>query len=198
MAGGMFERLEQLRERHDELTRQASDPDVIAQPGRSRVVLRELGSLSKIVRVYRDYQALVKELEDARGLARAESDKELRALAEEETGKLETRQRTMLDQLVEMVADEEEGLSGRNVIMEIRAGEGGDEAALFARDLYDMYRKYCERQGWKTETMDFSATELGGLREVTFAINGADACAPWALTRRAQCRLQFCAEFCAP
>jgi len=175
MAGGMFERLEQLRERHEELTRQASDPEIIAQPGRSRVVLRELGSLAKIVRAYRDYQGVVKELEDARGLARVETDKELRAMAEEETGRLETRRHAMLDQLVQMVADEEEGLSGRNVIMEIRAGEGGDEAALFARDLYDMYRRYCERQGWKTETLDFSPTELGGLREVTFAVNGADA-----------------------
>jgi peptide chain release factor 1 len=175
MAGGMFERLEQLEERHEELTRRASDPEVIANQPRYRAVLKELGSLQKMVGAYREYREVVRRRSEAAEMARSETDREMRALAEAEAKDLEGRERALLDGLVERLAEEEEGLGGRNVILEIRAGVGGDEAALFARQLYQMYRKYAEKRGWKVEDLDWSATELGGFREVIFSVGGEDA-----------------------
>ena len=155
----------------------ASVEAALAEPGvheRSDYpdLTRKLGTLAKRVAKFREYQEVLQQIEDNDELSRSTSeDAELREMAKAELSELEPRAQQLSDELVDMVLVEDKD-AGKNAIVEIRAGAGGDEAALFAADLFRMYTKYAERKGWKIEVLDQSATDLKGFKEITFSVIG--------------------------
>jgi len=165
-------KLEQLAARKAELEELIAKPEIIQQAAKYRAHSRELGALSKKVGRYQEYLRTFRELSDNEELSRASGeDPALRQLAKEEMARLEPIQQRLVDELTEMVLVEDQDAT-KNVIMEIRAGTGGSEAALFAADLYRMYTKYAEKRGWKLEVMDASPTELGGFKEIVLSVSG--------------------------
>jgi len=164
------EKLRRFAERHAALEQLLADPSSLENGSLYASRSRELGILGKRVARYSEYSKVVHELADNEELAK-EGDPELRQLAREEILRLQGRAGELEEELVGMVLDEDKDAS-RNVIMEIRAGTGGDEAALWAADLLRMYTKYAGRRGWKTELIDASPSELGGFKEVIVSITG--------------------------
>ncbi len=166
----MWPKFEEFLARYRELEQQLADPAVIADRARFTQVAKEHGSLAKMVKPYLEYQDVTRAIADAEALA-AESDPEMRNLAEEELTRLRAQQETLQGRLEDLLlVDPSEDVA--SVIMEIRAGTGGDEAALFAGDLYDMYTHYARDQGWRVEDISFSPGEQGGYKEVVFSITG--------------------------
>src|SRR5689334_12570572 len=167
----MWETFEKALERSQELERQLSDPAVISDRSRYTHAAKEHGSLAKLVKPFLEFKKVSEDVAQAEALAAAEADPEMKRYAEEELAGLGRRQgelRTRLEDLLLVDPGEDYG----SVIMEIRAGTGGDEAALFAGDLYDMYTHYARDQGWKVEDIAFSPGEQGGYKEVVFSITG--------------------------
>jgi peptide chain release factor 1 len=163
-------KLQQLVARHAELENLLATPEILQQQAAYRAHSKELGTVAKTVAKYNEFLRRVRELADNEELSRAAGeDPALRQLAREEVARLEPIQKRLSDELVEAVLVED---ASRNVIMEIRAGVGGDEAALFAGDLFRMYSKFAERRGWKVEVMDASPTALGGFKDVVFSVSG--------------------------
>ncbi|UCG34013.1 MAG: PCRF domain-containing protein, partial [Phycisphaerales bacterium] len=172
---GLLRRLEELSHRWDEVTRAMSDPANATSPARLVALSKERGKLSRLVEPYRAYQKVLGEVEESREIARdSAQDAELRELATEELARLEERREELLERLKEAFVTSDDAAIG-SIILEIRAGTGGDEAALFARDLYGMYMRYCERNGLKVEVLDASASELGGFKDVVLSIKGPEA-----------------------
>ncbi len=167
-------KLEAMCARFTEIEGLIADPEVIAHRERYTSLLQEHGSLQRVVRKYRELKKVRQEIEDSRGLAESEPDGEMRQLALDEVAELEPRESDLFEQIKTqlLTADEDDH---RNVIVEIRAGTGGDEACLFAADLFKMYSKFAERLGFKLELMSEQLTELGGFREVTFMVKGQGA-----------------------
>ena len=165
------EKLEELEVRHADLETLISQPQIIENQSLYRTHTRELGSLGKKVSRFREYRRLRQELEENEELSAAEDDADLQALAVEEVTRLEPLVKAAAGDLLEAILVEDED-SDRNVIMEIRAGTGGDEAALFAADLFRMYSHYAEQKSWKIELLDASPTPLGGYKEVVFSVTG--------------------------
>ena len=166
----MSERLPDILARYRELTRLLEDPEVATNPLRVREVVRERGLLEGRAKLFEDYLGLQGEIAQAETLLTDESMKEL---AEEELGALRERRQRLIEDLADaMGADEAE--QAQSVIMEIRPGTGGEEAALFANDLYDMYRRFAEANRWKVEILELQHTDMGGVREVIFAVSGKD------------------------
>jgi peptide chain release factor 1 len=165
-------KLETLRNRHSELEMLITRPEILEQRALYLGHTRELGVLAKTVSRYCEYLDLSRQLEDNVALARSTGeDPELRQLAREEASALEPRVQRLADELIETVLVEDKDAS-RNVIVEIRAGTGGEEAALFAADLFRMYSKYAERKGWTVEVMDASPTDRGGFKQIVFSVTG--------------------------
>ena len=170
----MFERLQKIRERYEEVTRLLSEPTVVANQTRYRELSKEHSELTEIIRVDNVFQKTEKDLQEIRDVLRSSSDPEMRELAE-----------TELEQTQKRLTDLEEELKGllipkdpnddKNAIVEIRAGTGGEEAALFAADLHRMYTRYAERRGWKIDLMDWNDTGKGGFKEIIFSLSGKDA-----------------------
>ena len=161
-----------MRRGKAELEELIAKPEIIQQVAKYRAHSRELGTLSKKVGKYEEYLRAFRELSDNEELSRASGeDPAIRQLAKEEMTRLEPIEQRLVDELTEMVLVEDQDAS-KNVIMEIRAGTGGSEAALFAADLYRMYTKYAEKRNWKVEVMDASPTELGGFKEIVFSVSG--------------------------
>ena len=169
----MLERLEDLEARYTELEQQLADPEVIADHRRVQELAQERSDLETVVSLYREYRAAAKQLEEARVLMR-EGDDDMRDLAHEEVEEL-SEQVARLDQEMKLALLPKDPKDDRNVIVEIRAGAGGDEAGIFASDLFGMYQRYAERVGWKTEVTNTSANEAGGYREIVFEIRGRGA-----------------------
>jgi len=168
----ILDKLGELNERFENLEKQMHDPDVAAHPTRITKIAKEHSKLSGLVQCYRQYRSIQQQLEEAEIMAADESnDPEMKKLAREELHQLSRQIRQTLDQAKEQLVMSDDAAIGA-VILEIRAGTGGDEAALFARNLYDMYSKYAEIRGWKTENMSFSPTPLGGFREAILGIKG--------------------------
>ncbi len=166
----MWQKLDETLNRYREIEAQLADPAVIADVARYTQLAKEHGALAKITKPYLEYQSLKKKIEEAEALA-GETDPEMQALAQDELKMLRPRAQELHDRLEDLLlVDPAEDYD--SVIMEIRAGTGGDEAALFAADLFNMYRKYAEKQGWTVEAIDHNGTELGGLKEVIFSIAG--------------------------
>ncbi len=170
----MFPSLESKLKRFEELERQLQDPAILTETSRLLAVQREYGGLQKVALVVRAFHALEDEIATARQLAAEDADAESRQYAEQELRSLEAR-RTALERELEDLAAAGDSITRGGLIMEIRAGTGGDEAALFARDLYSMYLKFVDSRGWRAELIDLSATDLGGIKEVTFSVTGEGA-----------------------
>jgi peptide chain release factor 1 len=164
--------LDEMDARYVELDRQISDPAIARESAKLVAVSKERGKIRTIVEMYRDYKATVAGIEEARQMLddqAAEAD--LKALAEEEIEQLTAKRDRLLSDIQDMLIMADDLRVG-SVIMEIRAGTGGEEAALFARDLYEMYVKYASNHRWKMEQLDFSPSDMGGLREIIFNIKG--------------------------
>lgn len=164
------EELEQKLARFEELERLMTDPVVLATSSKMAAVAREHGSLAKVALKYRSYKKLLEEIEALDEMSRS-ADPEERQLADEELPLCRARRETQWNELLDMTIGGEDANRAR-CVMEIRAGTGGDEAALFARDLYEMYRKHGEARGWKVELMEASPTDMGGFKEVVIAVDG--------------------------
>ena len=169
-----FPSLEAKLARFEELELQLQDPAVYEDSTRMIALQREHGGLNKIATAVRAHHAVVADIEAAQMMVDEETDPESKAYAEEELAGLLAKLETMETEL-EDLATAGDSITRGSLIMEIRAGTGGDEAALFARDLYDMYLRLIENRGWKAETIDYNATGLGGLKEVVFTITGEGA-----------------------
>ncbi len=166
----MRDLLEKQLSRFEELERQLVDPEVLANSSKLAAVAREHGSLAKLAGKYRRFKEINDQIADAREMA-AGGDVEMRELAEAELSELVKQRETIWNELLEMTLGGTDANRTR-CVMEIRAGTGGNEAALFARDLYDMYKHHAEAKGWKIELLDHSPTELGGFKEISFALEG--------------------------
>jgi peptide chain release factor 1 len=169
----MREMLDEKLARFIDLERQLSDPEVLANSARVGAIAREHGTLTRLATRYRRFKELNKQIAEANEMIKG-SDPDMRQLAEAELPTLRALREQLWDELLDMTLGGED--SNRNrCVMEIRAGTGGEEAALFARDLYDMYKHYCEDHGWKVELLDMNPTELGGFKEIILGIDGDGA-----------------------
>jgi peptide chain release factor 1 len=167
-------RLAELAARYAALTEQLTRPEVLADPEQIRKLSREQAELEPIVQLWQDLDRVDRELAAARELLVEGTDEELRALAREEAEALEQRQAQLVEQALEALRPRDPN-DNRDVIVEIRAGTGGEEAALFAADLFRMYLRYAEARRWKVEVLNTNETDLGGLREVVFEVAGRGA-----------------------
>ena len=166
----MREVLEEKLQRFEELERQIIDPDVLGNSARISAVAREHGSLVKLASKYRLFKKTLEQVTDAQELL-AGDDPEMHELAELELPELKVSREQLWQELLEMTIGGEDAHRSR-CVMEIRAGTGGDEAALFARDLFEMYKRHAEHRGWKIEILGAQATELGGFKEINLGFSG--------------------------
>jgi peptide chain release factor 1 len=167
----MNERLEEIEAKYEELTRQLSQPDVASDPNRLRELGRAHSELEEIVRAYRAWKEARSDAEDARGIAKEEKDADSQALYRAEAEQAEERMRKLEGEL-EILLLPKDPNDEKNVILEIRAGAGGDEAAIWAGDLFGMYRRYADRQKWKTEVLSSNPSDAGGFKEVVIEVKG--------------------------
>jgi len=170
----MLDKLAGIEARYDELTHLLADPAVTGDYNRLRTLGRERADLEPIVETFREYHNVLKELNDARELAADTSDDDLLVMAQEEVERLEARAARLESDLRSMLLPKDPR-DDKSVIVEIRAGTGGDEAGLFAADLYRMYTRYAENRGWKTEVLSANETGVGGFKEVIFEVGGTGA-----------------------
>lgn len=166
----MRELLEEKLHRFEALERQLLDPAVQAESSRMSAVAREHGSLAKLATKYRRFKELNEQIAETVAMIGG-SDAEMRELAEAELPTLREEREKLWNELLDLTIGGEDANRSR-CVMEIRAGTGGDEAALFARNLYEMYKHYCEAKGWKLEVLDLSPTELGGFKEIILGLDG--------------------------
>jgi peptide chain release factor 1 len=165
----MFEKLESVAQRSEELTKLLSDPAVLGEPETLRRYAKEQADLRPVVSAYQEHRKLQQELREHQELLDSEApDSEFAALIKEEVALLTTRLETLETELRTLLLPRDPN-DERGVIMEIRAGTGGDEAALFAADLFRMYSRYADSQRWRVEVMNASPTETGGFKEVVAA-----------------------------
>jgi peptide chain release factor 1 len=169
----MWQTFEQSLSRYQELEQQLADPALVADRGRYTRAIKEHGALAKQVKPYLEFKKLQEDLAHAEALVAAETDPEMRQYAAQELAELRARQDAVRTRLEDSLLAGGETFA--SIIMEIRAGTGGDEAALFAGDLYSMYTHYARDQGWKVEDISFNPGEQGGFKEVVFSITGDDA-----------------------
>ncbi len=167
----MYERLELLKQRFDEINVKLADPEVIGDMRAYRELVRERSSMEDAVAAYGGYLALRGQLEEAREMLGGESDPEMAELVEAEIGDLESALEEKRDELRVLLLPRDE-MADRDVIVEIRAGTGGNEAAIFAGDLFRMYGRYAENMKWKVEPLSKSPSEMGGFKEVIFSVRG--------------------------
>jgi peptide chain release factor 1 len=170
----MFDRLKAIEDRYDKLTELLSDPEVLNDPEKLRKYSKEQSDLEETVQTYRQYKEAKKQLQDAKSMLEEKLDPELREMVKEEIGDLEEKIAGLEEQLKLLLIPKDPN-DEKNVIMEIRGAAGGEEAALFAGDLFRMYTKYAESQGWKIDVIDAHPTGLGGYKEIIFMINGKGA-----------------------
>ena len=167
----MIELLEKIQERHRELTQLLSDPQVLSDQGRYKKLAKEQSELSEIVELYSQLKQVLKQMKEDEKIRSESTDKELVELARVELEELEEKKKKLEEKLRFLLIPKDPNDS-KDTILEIRAGTGGDEAALFAADLYRMYTKYSEKKGWKTEILSSNPTGLGGFKEIIFSVEG--------------------------
>ncbi len=167
----MFDQLDSFIIRYDELSELLSDPEVISDTRRFMELTKEEAALRPKVEVFRRYQRVEEELAETEEMLSESLDDEMAKMAKEELAMLKT-QREELQEEIKILLLPEDPNDGKNIIMEIRGAAGGDEAALFAGDLYEMYTKYAESQGWRVEVMDANITGIGGYKEIILMITG--------------------------
>ncbi len=166
----MFQKLREVEQRYEQLTDQMSDPSVQADPRRYASIAKEQSGLAAIVAAYREYRETCDALEEAQVLL-SDSDQEMRDLAKGEIERL-TPVREDLEQRIEVLLLPKDPMDDKNIFLEVRAGTGGEEAALFAADLFRMYSRFAERMGWTVELTHVNDTELKGVKEVVILISG--------------------------
>ena len=167
----MFDKLQGIEERYDKLMALISDPAVQADQQEYRRHTRTLAEIQPLVEQFREYKAVVEELSETRELAAGDDDDELRELAEQELAALEARRETLLGSIKVLLLPKDPN-DEKNVVLEIRAGTGGDEAGLFASDLFRMYQRFAEEQGWRVEVLSSNETGVGAIKEVVALIEG--------------------------
>ena len=170
----MIEKLTALAEKYDNLTQLVSDPQVIADQASWQKYVKSRAELEDVVLTFREYQKVEAGITDAQAIIAAKEDEELTALAEAEMLDLQ-EQKEKLDDKLKILLLPKDPNDDKNVILEIRAGTGGEEAALFAADLFKMYSHYAERQNWRMEIMDANYTDIGGIKEIIILIEGRGA-----------------------
>ena len=170
----MFDKLEDLLVRLEEILSELNEPGVANDPARFQKLMKEQSELQPIVDAYKEYKACQQMVEESLMMLDEESDEEMREMLKEELADAKSRIEELETELKILLLPKDPNDS-KNVIVEIRAGAGGDEAALFAAEIYRMYVKYAESRRWKTELMSLNENGIGGFKEVTFMINGAGA-----------------------
>jgi peptide chain release factor 1 len=171
----LITKLSEIDARYEELQKQLSDPVVACNPSKSISLSKEQGKLRLLATKFREYKKAAGETEHAEHLINSVStEPELKEMAKEELQQLNEKKKQLLEELQDRLLTADDYAIG-SVIMEIRAGTGGEEAALFARDLYTMYTRYATDHGWKVEELDYSPSDMGGFREVIFSIKGEGA-----------------------
>jgi peptide chain release factor 1 len=170
----MFERLQAVEDRYDQLNELLSDPEIVSDISKLRDYSKEQSGIQETVEAYREYKRVKGEYTDAKDMLNESLDEEMKELVKLELSELEDKVEQLEDQLKVLLIPKDPN-DDKNVIMEIRGAAGGDEAALFAGNLFRMYSRYAEMNHWKTEVIDSSPTELGGFKEIIFLINGNGA-----------------------
>ncbi len=170
----VLRKLGEIAARFDEIESKLSDPATATNRVAVVSLARERGSLERTVSLYRRYRDVERQRKDAEAMVAAEADPELRALAEEEGRTLASQSAALLEELKDALVQSEPE-AAKDCILEIRAGTGGDEASLFAADLFRMYSRFAERRGFKIEILDSSQSEVGGLKEIVFSVSGPGA-----------------------
>lgn len=170
----MLERLQSIADRYDKLSELLCDPDVVGDPKRLRELSKEQSDLQETYDCYKEYKQVVEQLQDAKEMLNEKLDDEMRELAKMEVQELEPRLAELEERLHILLMPKDPN-DEKNVIVEIRGAAGGDEAALFAGDLFRMYNRYADMQGWKIEILESHESDLGGFKEIIFMIRGKGA-----------------------
>jgi peptide chain release factor 1 len=170
----MFDKLAAVETRYNELNEQMAQPDVATDHRRMQQIAREQRELEEVVTTFRAYREVERQIDDAQALLDDGADPELRELAQDELEQL-GRRREALDVRIKLLLLPSDPNDSKNVIFEVRQGEGGDESALFAADLFRMYTRYAERRGWKAEVVNANENGIGGFKEIIFEIQGEGA-----------------------
>lgn len=170
----MLEKLESLEAKYNELTDLLSQPDIISDQSKFQKYAKAHSDLTDIVNTYREYRDCLQAIEEAKNMLNDNPDEEFKEMLLEELDEQQNKQESLEQELKVLLLPKDPN-DEKSVIMEIRAGTGGEEAALFAGDLFRMYSRYAEIQGWQVEIMDSHYTELGGIKELTFVVDGHGA-----------------------
>ncbi len=170
----MFDKLDFIVEKYDELAKKVADPDIIANQKEWQKLMKEMSELEPIVKEYTEYKKAKEAIEESKEILAEEDDEELREMAREEMKENEAKIESLEESLKILLLPKDPN-DDKNVILEVRAGTGGDEAALFGSDLMRMYLRYAERKHWKTEIIDLNETEIGGTKEAVIMIKGKGA-----------------------
>ena len=169
----MLDQLEAIRERFNEVSQQIVQPEAVSDQKRFMTLSKEYKDLEKIVVQYKAYQQLLEEIENAKQIVATEKDEDFREMAKAELDELLPRRETLEELLKEMLMPKDPNDS-KNVILEVRGGTGGDEAAIFAGDIFRMYQRFCEKMGWRMTLVDFTEGTSGGYKEIVTEIEGED------------------------
>src|SRR5713101_327703 len=167
----MFERLDQIEARYDELTNALASPEIMQESGKYQKTAKAHSEIAPVVERYREYKDLKKGIAESKAVLADEKDSEMRAYAQEELDNLEVRMARIEEELKVLLLPKDPN-DEKNVILEIRAGTGGDEATLFAAEIFRMYTRFAETEGWKVEVLSTSESAVGGLKEVIALIEG--------------------------
>lgn len=170
----MFDKLEAIVERLKEITEQLNDPNVVSDQNKFKKLMKEQSDLQPIVEAYEEYKKCKETIDESLAILEDESDEDIKDLAKEEMNEAKDRQAELEDELKILLLPKDEN-DDKNVVVEIRGGAGGDEAALFAAELYRMYCMYADNMGWKTELISLNENGVGGFKEVVFMVNGKGA-----------------------
>ncbi|MEI7490033.1 MAG: peptide chain release factor 1 [Bacteroidota bacterium] len=170
----MLDKLEAIKLKFDDIQKEMSEPDVVSDMKRFIKLNKDFKELTPIMEAYERYKSIIANIEHAKEILYKEKDEEFRTMAKEELETL-SRAKDQLEEDVRLMLVPTDPQDGKNAVVEIRAGTGGDEASIFAGDLYRMYSKYCEARKWKTELIDFSEGTMGGYKEVIFNVIGDGA-----------------------
>lgn len=169
----MLDKLEAIEQRHIQVGEQLTDPGVLADMKRFKQLNKEYKDLQKIVDKYHEYRLLVGNIENCKHILSTEKDEDMREMAKSELDEMEPMVPKMEEEIRILLIPKDPG-DEKNAIIEIRAGTGGDEASIFAGDLYRMYTRYCEKRGWKVDVVDFSEGTAGGYKEVILEVTGEE------------------------
>jgi len=171
----MLDKLDSVKQKYEDLGQIISDPEVVNDQNRWRKLVKEHASLEPIITKYKEYNSVKEDYDEAKEIIQDRgADEELKEMAKDEIKELEEKKEALEEELKMMLIPKDPN-DDKNVIVEVRAGAGGDEAAIFAGDLFRMYSRFAERQGWKVEILNISDSETGGYKEVVFMVKGHEA-----------------------